>query len=156
VVVEDEPQSVGEPMRKLDARVLVIDDDAIVRAGMVELLRNWGCRCMAAESIEEALAAARAEPPDMVISDYRLRDQRTGTEAINAVRGALGRDVPALLITGDTAPARLREARASGLDLLHKPVSPGQLYRRLASRLESAKNLASERTPQLAGHDEAR
>lgn len=156
VVVEDDPQSVGEPMRKLDARVLVIDDDAIVRAGMVELLRNWGCRCMAAESIEEALAAARAEPPDMVISDYRLRDQRTGTEAINAVRGALGRDVPALLITGDTAPARLREARASGLDLLHKPVSPGQLYRRLASRLESAKNLASERTPQSAGHDEAR
>ncbi|WP_229219133.1 hypothetical protein [Duganella sp. BJB1802] len=40
--------------------------------------------------------------------------------------------MPALLITGDTAPARLREARNSGVPLLHKPVAPAQLYRVLA------------------------
>lgn len=115
----------------LNARLLVIDDDEIVRDGMLHLLRDWGCECEAAESIEEALAIARLNPPDVVISDYRLREQRTGVEAIAAVRALLGESLPALLITGDTAPERLREAQASGIPLLHKPVSPGKLYRQL-------------------------
>jgi signal transduction histidine kinase len=117
--------------RLLNARVLVIDDDEIVREGMLHLLRDWGCECEAAESIEEALALVQLNVPDVIISDYRLREQRTGVEAITAVRELLGNSLPALLITGDTAPQRLREAKASGLPLLHKPVSPSKLYRKL-------------------------
>jgi signal transduction histidine kinase len=122
--------------RLLEVRVLVIDDDEIVRDGMLHLLRDWGCECQAAESIEEALALAHALPPDLVISDYRLREQLTGVEAIAALRTLLGNSLPALLITGDTAPKRLREAKASGVPLLHKPVSPSQLYRKLVEILE--------------------
>jgi CheY-like chemotaxis protein len=117
--------------RVLNARLLVIDDDRIVRESMLHLLRDWGCECDAAESIEEALALAHLNKPDVIISDYRLREQRTGVEAIAAIRQLLGEPLPALLITGDTAPERLREAKASGIPLLHKPVSPGKLYRRL-------------------------
>ncbi|HUX90256.1 MAG TPA: ATP-binding protein [Gallionellaceae bacterium] len=117
--------------RLLNARLLVIDDDEIVREGMLHLLRDWGCECEAAESIEEAMALARIHAPDLVISDYRLREQRTGVEAIATLRALLGESLPALLITGDTAPERLREAQASGVPLLHKPVSPTQLYQRL-------------------------
>jgi signal transduction histidine kinase len=117
--------------RLLNARLLVIDDDAIVREGMLQLLRDWGCECDAAESIEDALALVQLNVPDVVISDYRLREQRTGVEAIEAIRAQLGTPIPALLITGDTAPKRLREAQASGIPLLHKPVSPSKLYRRL-------------------------
>jgi signal transduction histidine kinase len=115
----------------LHMKVLVIDDDAAVRVGMEQLLREWGCTCAAVESIEEALEAARVDCPDMVISDYRLREQRSGTQAIAVLRAEFGRDLPALLITGDTAPERLREAQASGIPLLHKPVSPELLYRRM-------------------------
>ena len=117
--------------RVLNARLLVIDDDETVREGMLHLLRDWGCECEAAESIEEALFMAKLRRPDVVISDYRLREQRTGIEAIAAMRALLGESLPALLITGDTAPERLREAQASGIPLLHKPVSPGKLYRKL-------------------------
>lgn len=117
--------------RLLNARLLVIDDDEIVREGMLYLLRDWGCECEGAESIEEALLLAQQNPPDVVISDYRLCEQRTGVEAIAAVRALLGESLLALLITGDTAPERLREAQASGIPLLHKPVSPSKLYRRL-------------------------
>jgi signal transduction histidine kinase len=117
--------------RLLNARLLFIDDDEIVREGMLHLLRDWGCECEAAESIEEALALVQLNVPDVIVSDYRLREQRTGVEAIAAVRKLIGSDIPALLITGDTAPTRLREAQASGIPLLHKPVSPGLLYRRL-------------------------
>ncbi|MBO9515353.1 MAG: hybrid sensor histidine kinase/response regulator [Variovorax sp.] len=114
--------------RVFDVRVLVIDDDDAVRAGMRQLLTAWGCECDVADSLEEALALARLHPPGLVISDYRLRGLRTGAEAIAALRAEFGDGLPALLITGDTAPQRLREARASGVPLLHKPVSPNQLY----------------------------
>ncbi|MES2033800.1 MAG: hybrid sensor histidine kinase/response regulator [Pseudomonadota bacterium] len=119
-------------------RILVIDDDEAVRLGMCGLMADWGFDCDAVESLEEALVAAAHRPPGLIISDYRLRGSRTGAEAIAAMRAALGAQIPALLITGDTAPERLREARASGVPLLHKPVSPSALYQGLASVLETA------------------
>lgn len=118
-----------------EARVLVIDDDEAVRIGMDQLLTDWGCRCDLAESIEEALDVARRQPPSLVISDYRLRGQRTGVDAIAALRDLLGADLPGMLITGDTAPDRLSEAHASGIPLLHKPVQPAELRRRLVALL---------------------
>lgn len=132
----DAVSDIGDP---IDARVLIIDDDDAVRSGMMQLLQQWGCECDAAESIEAALALAHAHPPHLVISDYRLREQRTGAEAIAHLRAALGSHLPAMLITGDTAPQRLREARAVGVPLLHKPVSPPQLYRRLLDVLKDAR-----------------
>ncbi|NDP38622.1 MAG: response regulator [Rhodoferax sp.] len=120
---------------RLNVRVLLIDDEESVRAGMMHLLQDWGCVCEVAASIEEALALARIHAPEVVISDYRLREQRTGVEAIQALRALLGDALPALLITGDTAPDRLREALASGITLLHKPVPPSHLYRGLVTAL---------------------
>ena len=118
-----------------DVRVLVVDDDEAVRIGTLQLLRDWGCVAEAAESIEEALVLAEKHVPDVVISDYRLRDQHTGLEAIAALRSVLGQGLPALLITGDTAPDRLREALSSNIPLLHKPVSPDQLHNGLVTVL---------------------
>lgn len=114
-----------------NVRVLVIDDDEAVRLAMLHLLQAWGCLCEAAGSIDEALNLAQANPPDLIISDYRLRDNRTGVEAISLLRSLINKSLPALLITGDTASERLREAKASGLPILHKPVLASQLYQKL-------------------------
>ncbi|WP_374358324.1 hybrid sensor histidine kinase/response regulator [Pseudoduganella danionis] len=116
----------------LGLRVLVIDDDQAVRSAMQHLLAQWGCLCLVAEDLDSALELSAQVPPDIIISDYRLRAQRTGAEAIATLRAQLGRELPALLVTGDTAPVRLREARTSGVPLLHKPVAPDQLYAALA------------------------
>ena len=126
--------------RLLNLRVLVIDDDELVRTGMLYLLRGWGCVCEVAESIEAALALARLHTPDLVISDYRLREQHSGLEAIAALRALLGGALPALLITGDTAPDRLQEALAGGIPVLHKPVSPGELSQGLLMLLKNSIN----------------
>ncbi|MFM9970683.1 MAG: hybrid sensor histidine kinase/response regulator [Burkholderiales bacterium] len=112
-------------------RVLVIDDDQGVRTGMMSLLESWGCDCQAADSAAEALALADKRAPQLVISDYRLRERATGAEVIRALRERHGADLPALLITGDTGPDRLREAQASGLPLLHKPVPAETLHRQI-------------------------
>lgn len=122
----------GKTQKKLINRhVLVIDDDESVRNGMRILLNDWGCACRLAGSIEEAINLARTEAPDLIICDYRLREHRTGIEAIAVLRSLIGSALPALLITGDTGPDRLREALASGIPLLHKPVTPDQLYQSL-------------------------
>ena len=115
--------------------VLVVDDEPAIRQAMTEVLGGWGCQVMAADSAQDALArlTMAAFSPDAIIADYRLREGRSGTEAIAEIRRALGRSVPAAILTGDTAPARLREASASGFLLLHKPVQPARLRSVLSS-----------------------
>ena len=109
--------------------VLVIDDESTIREAASTVLRQWGCPVLTAGSADDAITQMNETGfmPDALIADYRLRDGQTGTEAIAAVRGALGRPVPAAILTGDTAPERLREASASGLLLLHKPLHPARL-----------------------------
>ncbi|HYD66801.1 MASE3 domain-containing protein [Azospirillum sp.] len=108
---------------------IIIDDESIILDGMRALLESWGFDVETALSADEALRAlaARGRPPDVLISDYRLGGGRTGVEAIRAVRDAWGDAVPSILLTGDTGPDRLVEAQRSGVDVLHKPVTPGQL-----------------------------
>lgn len=123
---QDEPDLSG-------MKVLLIDDDETVRAAMCDLLANWGCWCEAVASDDDALAVLQQFEPDVVLADYRLRSHRTGLQAVQAVRLRMERDVPAAILTGDTAPERLREAHDSGLPLLHKPVSAERLQGMLFS-----------------------
>ncbi len=102
-------------------RVLVIDDEALVRLSTTLLLQGLGCEVWVADSVEEAARRAAAGPLDLVLSDLRLRGGSSGLQAIAAVR-AHQPAVHAVLITGDTAPDRMLEARAAGVPLLYKPV----------------------------------
>lgn len=110
-------------------RIAAIDDDPIVLEGMRQLFEHWGCTLVAAASTDELLdrLAKEGSVPDLVISDYRLRDGETGAQAIAKVTAFCGRPLPGVLVTGDTAPERLREAAHSGYAVLHKPVRPGKL-----------------------------
>ncbi len=113
-------------------RVLVIDDEEPVRAGMQELLSSWGCICYLADAVSSALQCVALldtdKQPEVVLADYRLREGATGGQAISALRAYLAMrglqtTLPAIIITGDTAPERIREARNTDALLLHKPVS---------------------------------
>ena len=108
--------------------VLVIEDDAEVRNAMNLSLRRWDCTPLIAESLDDArkLLAASGLRPEVLICDLRLGNGASGIAAISALRTALG-PVPAALVTGDTDAGKLAEVRASGLDVLHKPVKPGEL-----------------------------
>jgi signal transduction histidine kinase/CheY-like chemotaxis protein len=120
-------QTILEPLR--GKRILVIDDDPLVLDGMSGMLRSWGCDVAAAGSEEAALAlmTTQAREPDLIISDFRLGAGRSGIEAIERLRSELDTETPAFLISGDTAPEPLHEARARGYHLLHKPVAPMRL-----------------------------
>lgn len=105
--------------------VLVIDDDPLVREGMGGILRSWGCQVIAADTDSKALKALTGDQaPDLIISDYHLADGATGPETIERLRIALSAQIPAFLISGDTDSEPLRQAKAKGYYLLHKPVDP--------------------------------
>jgi signal transduction histidine kinase/CheY-like chemotaxis protein len=134
--------------------IAVIDDDALVLDSMGGILRSWGCDVITSESAETALAKLTAQrlTPDLIISDYRLANGKSGIEAIERLHGELGPGIPAFLISGDTAPERLREASASGYHLLHKPVAPMRLRAMLNQLLKArdppdAAGLAAQPTP---------
>jgi len=120
-------------------RVIVIDDDSLVLDGMRGILQSWGCQVQTATSDAAALAsvAKNGGKPDLIISDYRLAEGKTGIQAVELLREAVAAPVPAFIITGDTAPERLREASAAGFHLLHKPVSPMALRAMLNRLLRS-------------------
>jgi CheY-like chemotaxis protein/anti-sigma regulatory factor (Ser/Thr protein kinase) len=118
-----------EAMERGRGLLVVIDDEAAIREAMASLLQGWGYAVISAGSGEEMLTKLANHPtrPDLIISDYRLRGEETGIQAIARLQSEFNEAIPALLVTGDTAKDRLTEAQASGLVLLHKPVPNGKL-----------------------------
>lgn len=121
---------------------LLVDDDAQNLAGLTMLFESWGCRVIAATSGNALFDSVLplAERPALIVSDYRLRDHETGIHVIERLREEYNDpELPALLVSGDTDPARLAEAAARGIPLLHKPVSVPALRERVASLLQAAR-----------------
>jgi two-component system, sensor histidine kinase len=108
--------------------VLVIDDEIQILEGMDTMLSNWGFDVLLADSIESAIVQMKGnETPDFILSDYRLRNNTTGIEAMHKIREISDKEIPALLLSGDTDPEKSKESQTAGLKLLHKPVKPAQL-----------------------------
>ena len=109
--------------------VLVIDDEEQVNQAMSILLNKWGCEVISANSQQDAMDKIKQAniQPDIIVSDYRLAENRTGVEAIHAINASQGRSIPALLITGETAPEQINVIKESGYKVLHKPVKPARL-----------------------------
>lgn len=115
--------------------MLVLDDEAGVRVAMKTLLESLGCRVTLAACTDEAMRLAGIDPPDVVLADFRLRGEESGIKAIRKLRQQQP-DLPAMLISGDTAQDRLIEAQQAGLRMLHKPVSVDVLLKAVMDTLE--------------------
>jgi CheY-like chemotaxis protein len=138
----------GDASAAIAARglIVVIDDEVAILDAMSALLTSWGYQVVTAGSGQEVLAqlVEGAARPDLIICDYRLRAGETGIEVIDSLRSEYNATLPAMLITGDTAPDRLAEARASGLLLLHKPVANGKLRAAVAHLMQWREDQTSE------------
>ncbi len=112
-------------------RIWLLDDDPAVRHALAERLAAWGARVRPHASLADlAQTLARHQPaPDWLLTDHRLPDGN-GLQAIALLRAQLGA-VPALLVTGDTAPALVAQFAQQGLAVLHKPFRAEALLQRL-------------------------
>jgi signal transduction histidine kinase len=136
----DQSASPGEKERPrgyglFGTKVLLIENDTDVLASMTGLIGRWQCTVKTATSSAQALAALADWTPDIIIADQHLDDGDLGTTTIAHVRQQVGRPVPALIITGDPSDQVARAARATGVELMRKPLKPAQLRALMAHLL---------------------
>ena len=127
VIYPHAPPDGGSPRVK----VLIADDDRLVRAIVADLLAELGHDVVEAENGADAVALSRAEAPDLLILDF-LMPKLSGLDALRAMREA-GVGAPAVLLTG-ISDGSLRDV--DGADavaaLLEKPITRRGLARALA------------------------
>ncbi|MCW2239232.1 ATP-binding protein [Azospirillum canadense] len=119
---------------------VLIDDDITVLLGLQAIFREWRYQTLIAISAEQAIERLTAADrlPDVIIADYRLRGGERGTDAVQRIRAALGRTVPAIILTGETGLDWQREAAALGYGVAFKPIAPRQLQDVLRTHLGDA------------------
>lgn len=97
----------------------VIEDEAMIREALAGLLSSWGCEVVAGETAADVLARLGQRAPDAILADWRLRECHSGADEIASICTRFGRSIPAVLVTGDTAPDAVRDA---AYRVLRKPV----------------------------------
>ncbi len=114
-------------------RILLIEDDALVRESYAHLLQLWQCETRAHAQADTALADLENPHwrPHLVIADHRLAGPLNGRQLIQEIRQRLGAELPAVIMTGDTEDPTLRQAGTSKLRILYKPVKPAELRQTL-------------------------
>lgn len=118
-------------------RVIIVDDDKALLSAVAGIMADWKCNCVTAESLQEALEklASQSFEADLILSDYRLGGGVNGIDVIKAIREQLGKEIPAVLMSGDTDPALVKRIREQHYYLIHKPVKPTHLRKTMRNLL---------------------
>ena len=124
------------PRQASTPQVLLVEDDPAVRDATRLLLKVAGYRVLTATNVAEARSLARQHPTlDLLVTDYHLSNDETGSHVISALRADLGQQLTAVLITGDTSSALKELQRDERLRLARKPIHAEELLSLLKSLL---------------------
>ncbi len=115
--------------------ILIVDDHPLVLTATRKLLEAHRYHVLSAASAEEALELAERHAQDIwfAVLAYRLPNDWTGVRLIQHIRRQLDRDIPGVLISGDTCLLDVAEVRLSGIPVLQKPIDPDLLVEHLYS-----------------------
>ena len=129
-----------------DAHILVVDDDARLRALLSRYLAGEGFRVTTAETATEARDKLRFMHPDMLVLDVMMPGE-SGLTLTESLRHEQGSEMPVLLLTARGAPEdRIAGFAAGADDYLGKPFEPRELVLRIRALLRRAP--AQPETPQ--------
>jgi len=121
-----------------DLAILFVDDEQSIRDGMRMMIQSWRCTPLIASNCEEAMLLIHEhnDSIDLIISDLRLRNNENGVDLINSIREELNHEVPAIVVTGDTAADRIALALSANVLLMHKPIQAETLREQIAALVE--------------------
>lgn len=113
---------------RIAGAVLVVEGDALVRAGMEQAIVSWGGRVLLAASREEALRRCRESDhsPDLAICNLRLPGLVSGIELAQELQREF-ENMAVLLVSADVSEEAQAAARRAGFALLKEPIPPGRL-----------------------------
>lgn len=113
---------------------IVVEDDQLVAEAMSRTLEIMGGKVECFNNGEDALRYKDIGRADYYIVDYMLDGVFNGIQFLNRLRQQLGNDIKAVLMSGDTSPAFIREAENFDWPVMHKPVSISNLIARLGEQ----------------------
>ncbi len=111
--------------------IALVEDNPAVLEALSALFQTSGHRVLAASSKHDLLESLNDVVPDIIISDYRLPEEN-GFDVINGVRDAVGENLPAIILTGDTDPGLMAEMSRHGIVIQHKPIDAAVLEQCIA------------------------
>lgn len=131
-----QPGHVFRAQKISGTNILCIDNEPDILSGMDTLLSGWGCNVRTARSSVQAVEKALEGdiPPDIILADFHLDDE-VGLDAIAAVNEALGRKIPAIIITADHSASVAEMVHKQGVKILRKPLRPAQLRALMAQSI---------------------
>src|SRR5262245_52611464 len=112
--------------------ILIVDDDAALRAALSAILTNAGYETVTACSVPSASEILRQTHPDLVITDVRIDGYHGLQLAAMDARG-----LPVIVLTGFADAAIELEAERLGTTFLLKPVPSAVLLDAVAARLKA-------------------
>ena len=117
-------------------RVLVVDDDRTICELLAEVLGDEGYRVSVAEDGADALAAAAADPPDLVLTDLLMPVKDGVTLRRRLLADPRTRAVPVVVVTALPAAAAAAHLAACPPDsVVHKPYDLAGILRAVADLL---------------------
>jgi DNA-binding response OmpR family regulator len=123
-----------DAVKKILEKILVAEDDDVVRASIGEVLRRAGYRVLEAGNGEAALSLLKDEQPDLVILDVSM-PQLGGLAALEIIRQR-GQTLPVLMLSGHgEVDHRLRGLGLGADDYMAKPFDHRELLARVAALL---------------------
>jgi CheY-like chemotaxis protein len=131
-------------------RVLIVDDDAVMRLLCAVNLTAEGLHVLEAEDGLEALEQARCERPDLILTDVKM-PRLDGFQLAERLRGDdRTRRIPLIFLSGEVAQANAERAHELGaLAYLTKPFDPGALASLVAREIDAVRAGSSD---ELAAH----
>lgn len=129
VPAAQDPKAVAGAVPDHAPLVLHVEDDPAVRVAVQMLMRSAGLRVVSVCSGTEALQRVRDErlSPDVLILDFHLPDEMTGTDVAEALARIIGHAPPTIMLTADPANAELPWIVGAPVWMLGKPFEPGVL-----------------------------
>jgi CheY-like chemotaxis protein len=119
--------------------IVVVEDEAAVREGLVVLMQGWGARVLSFDDVESLQAwcdGPAVQVPDLQLVDYHLPGGRNGFEALALLRARWPeRRLPAVVVTAASLGGLEDEAQQHDCHLLIKPVPPNKLRALIAFEL---------------------
>lgn len=124
-------------------KVLVVDDEPVIRLFLQELFEDEGYEVVGTQSIAEGLAALREQEFDLVVTDKNLPDG-TGFEIVHAAK-ALEPPCEAMIITGYASlDSAVMALQIGAYDYVLKPIEDVDMLLEKARKAIEKKDLARE------------
>jgi two-component system response regulator AtoC len=127
------------PPEEQSGRVLVVDDDPAVGMVLVALLEQAGIACRHVVDTASALAALRAQPVDVVVTDFRM----PGPSGLDLLEEIVERwpEVPVILLTAHASVELAVEAMKKGAaDFLRKPFDREEILFTVRKQLTASRH----------------